>query len=103
MLTKHDITTILSAHYPHLANEYAVKRIGLFGSYASDNPTDTSDIDLVIEFASPIGFKFMELNDYLEQLLGKKVDILTPTGIDSIRLAHVAQHIRENIFYGERF
>jgi predicted nucleotidyltransferase len=101
MLTRDEILTMLSNHYPHLAAEYAVKRIGVFGSYASDSPTETSDIDLVIEFDHPIGFKFMELNDYLEHLLGKPVDILTPTGIADIRLAHVAQRIKEHIIYVE--
>lgn len=99
MLTRDDITTILSNHYSYLADEYGVKRIGLFGSYARNSPTYASDIDLVIEFDHPIGFRFMELSDYLENLLGKKVDILTPAGIANIRLAHVAQRIKEGIVY----
>lgn len=101
VLTREDITTILKNNYPYLASEYAVKRIGLFGSYANGVPTDASDIDLVIAFERPIGFKFMELGDYLEQLFGKKVDILTPAGIDDIRQAHVAQRIKESILYVE--
>jgi predicted nucleotidyltransferase len=51
--------------------------MGLFGSYAKGQPDDASDVDVVVEFERPIGFKFMELAGYLEGLLSRKVDILT--------------------------
>jgi len=99
MLTKESITRVLREKYPHLAAEYGVKRIGLFGSYAADIPTEASDIDLVVEFEQPLGFKFIELSEYLEHLLGQKVDILTPAGIQGIRIPHIAQNIGESIVY----
>jgi len=99
MLTKEAITKLLRESYPYLAAEYGVKRIGLFGSYAKDIPTQASDIDLVVEFERPLGFKFIELSEYLERLLGHEVDILTPTGIQGIRIPHIAQSIEENIVY----
>jgi predicted nucleotidyltransferase len=99
MLTKESIIRVLRENYPYLAAEYGVKRIGLFGSYARDVPTESSDIDLVVEFEHPLGFKFIELSDYLEQLLGEKVDILTPAGIQGIRISQIAQNIGESIVY----
>jgi predicted nucleotidyltransferase len=69
----------------------------LFGSYAKGVPTEAGDIDLVVEFERPLGFKFIELTEYLEQLLGQKVDILTPAGIQGIRSPHIAQSIGESI------
>ncbi len=99
MLTKNRITDLLQENYPYLKTEYGVKRIGLFGSYAKDVSGETSDVDLVIEFDRPIGFKFMALNDYLEDLLGRRVDILTPTGIQDIRIDYIAQGIQESIVY----
>jgi predicted nucleotidyltransferase len=99
MLTKESIAQILRKNRPYLATEYGVKRIGLFGSYAKGTPTDSSDIDLVIEFERPIGFKFVELSMYLEQLLGSKVDILTPAGIQGIRVARGAQDIKESVVF----
>ena len=52
----------------YLASEYAVKRIGLFGAYAKGTSiSSTSDVDIIVEFDRPIGFKFMELADYLEK------------------------------------
>ena len=101
MRTSNDIITRLNNHYPYLAAEYAVKRIGIFGSLAHNNFTEASDVDLLIEFTRPIGLKFMELNDYLEQILGCTVDILTPAGLDNIRLPHIMQQIKERIIYVE--
>jgi hypothetical protein len=99
MLTKEAITKLLRESYPYLAAEYGVKRIGLFGSYAKDIPTQASDIDLVVEFERPLGFKFIELSEYLERLFGQEVDILTPAGIQGIRIDHIARSIEENIVY----
>ena len=99
MLRKEAIIKLLRESYPYLADEYGVKRIGLFGSYARDTPTEASDIDLVVEFERPLGFKLIELSEYLEQLLGQEVDILTPTGIQGIRIPHIARSIEENVVY----
>ena len=99
MLTKKEITEILREERPYLASEYGVKRIGLFGSYARDAPTEASDVDLVVAFDRPIGFRFAEFAEYLEHLLGKKVDILTPAGIQGIRVEQVAERIEESIVY----
>jgi hypothetical protein len=99
MLTKEEITRVLRENYAYLASEYGVKRIGLFGSYAKDAPTEASDVDLVVEFDRPIGFRFAEFAEYLEHLLGKRVDILTPAGIQGIRVERVAESIEESIVY----
>jgi uncharacterized protein len=99
MLTKKEICRILNDNLTFLASEYGVRRIGLFGSYATDTASESSDIDLVVEFSRPIGFRFLELSEHLENLLGKPVEILTPTGIQGIRLRHIAQNIQETLVY----
>lgn len=99
MLTKEEITRVLREHYPYLASEYGVKRIGMFGSYAKDTSTETSDIDIVVEFDRPIGFRFVELVEYLGGLLGKQVDVLTPAGIQGIRIDRIARDIEESTVY----
>ena len=76
-----------------------MSKIGLFGSYAKGKANANSDIDLVIEFEQPIGFRFFELVEYLEHLLGQKVDVLTPAGIQNIRIEQVARNISESIVY----
>jgi predicted nucleotidyltransferase len=76
-----------------------VSKIGLFGSYAKGRPDETSDIDLLLEFERPIGLRFIELVDYLENLLGRKVDVLTPAGIQNIRIERIARSISQSVVY----
>ncbi len=99
MSTREEITQIIREKYPYLASEYGVKRIGLFGSCASGMDSEASDIDIVVEFDRPIGFRFVEFNEYLENLLGRKVDILTPAGIQGIRVERIARSIEESLVY----
>jgi hypothetical protein len=99
MLTQEKILQVLKKEMPYFTTEYGVKKIGIFGSYAKEMQTEQSDIDLFVEFDRPIGLKFMEFDDYLEKLFGRNTDILTPAGIKSIRLKHVARDIEENIIY----
>lgn len=94
MLTREQIVQRLREERPYLAAEFGVGKIGLFGSYAEDQANQASDIDLVVEFERPIGFRFFELADHLESILGRQVDVLTPAGIQGIRVRQVAQNIR---------
>ena len=66
---------------PSLYSEYAVKEIGIFGSYVVGNPTDDSDIDIIIELDKPIGWKYFTLELYLEKALGKKIDLVTKNAL----------------------
>jgi hypothetical protein len=99
MLNRQEIIEILKKELPYLNENYYVKRIGLFGSYAKGSYTDVSDIDLIVEFDKSIGLKFMSLVEYFENLFGKKVDVLTPEGIRSIRVKRVAEDITREIIY----
>ena len=99
MLTRQKIIELLQAKYPYLAAEFGISKIGLFGSYIKGQPNETSDIDIIVEFGRPIGFRFFELVDYLEELLGHRVDVLTPAGIQNIRIKRVAQNIVESVVY----
>lgn len=99
MLSKENIAMTLRKQYPYLAKTYGVKRIGVFGSYAKGISHEKSDIDLVAEFERPIGLKFVELTEYLENLFNRPVDVLTPAGIDNIRNKRIAKEIRESILY----
>ena len=65
-----------------VAKFYDVKKVSLFGSYASGNQTPQSDIDLLVEFAkkpkSPITlFTIGGIISELEELTGKDVDVVT--------------------------
>jgi predicted nucleotidyltransferase len=98
-VTKDQILALLKQNLAYLSTEYGVKRIGVFGSYTRGRPTDESDVDIVVEFERPIGFRFVEFAEYLERLLDREVDVLTPAGIQGIRIAHVGRDIAESIEY----
>jgi predicted nucleotidyltransferase len=99
MLSTEQVVALLHEKYAYLAAEFGVSKIGLFGSYATGQSSDTSDIDLFVEFERPIGFRFIELVDYLENLLGQKVDVLTSAGIQNIRIERIARSISQSIVY----
>jgi len=58
-----------------------VKKAYLFGSYASGTQREESDIDILVELQSPIGYDFMRLEDMLSNSLQKKVDLQTHQSI----------------------
>jgi len=61
-----------------IEGKYKVREIGIFGSYVRGEELKGSDIDILVEFKEPIGlFKFLDLEEYLENLLGKKVDLVS--------------------------
>lgn len=103
MTTQEIILQTLAKELPNLRQRYGVEKIALFGSFANATADETSDIDLLIEFSRPLGFKFMQLADYLESLLGRKVDLVT---FDSLkrgslhpRRAHIAENIVRTLIY----
>ncbi|MBI2305470.1 MAG: nucleotidyltransferase family protein [Chloroflexi bacterium] len=99
MLTRDKIVQVLQREQDYLAAEFGVCKVGLFGSYAKGQADETSDIDILVEFERPIGFRFLEFVDYLEAVLGRKVDVLTPAGMQNIRIARVTKSITESIVY----
>ncbi len=66
---------------PVLEKEYAVKEIGVFGSYAKGEATEFSDIDILVEFEKPLGWKSVGLELFLEKLLGNKIDMVTKNAL----------------------
>ncbi len=62
---------------PELEKRYKVKTLGVFGSYVRGEQRSRSDLDLLVEFYDPPGLlKFIELEYYLSDLLGTKVDLV---------------------------
>ena len=78
MITIEKIREIIETHKPEFSEKFNVSEIGVFGSYIKGEQTENSDIDILVSFKKPIGFiKFMRLEFYLSELLGKKVDLVT--------------------------
>ncbi|MCL4550155.1 MAG: nucleotidyltransferase family protein [Bacteroidetes bacterium] len=99
MERREEILDILRREIPFISQNYRVKRVGVFGSFAKNSANDQSDIDIVVEFEKPIGLKFVSLAEYLEKKLNRKIDLLTKEGINSIRNDEIAADIKRNIIY----
>jgi uncharacterized protein len=99
MYTRKTIEKIMGDNRVRPASAYGLKRIGLFGSYSTNAATIDSDIDLIVEFERPLGLKFVQFAKELEQLLGRRVDLLTPEGLKGIRIRTVAEDIARSLSY----
>ena len=71
----------LRQHYSQLEAEFPLASLELFGSFARDEQTADSDVDLIVAFSAPVGFAFLHLADRLEDLLGRRVDLVAADGI----------------------
>jgi predicted nucleotidyltransferase len=79
-----EIKQILREQKPFLAQEYGVKVVGVFGSYVRDEQRADSDLDVLIELERPPKISLIglvELEQYLSDLLGVKVDIAIRTNL----------------------
>ncbi|HOY50351.1 MAG TPA: nucleotidyltransferase family protein [Prolixibacteraceae bacterium] len=81
MITKDNILNTLNDLKPILRRDYSVKEIGLFGSFSDDSFTEESDIDLLVEFEKPVGWKFFSLEIFLEEIFGRKIDLVTKNAL----------------------
>ena len=72
-----EIRSKLEELKPVLKDRFKVESIGFFGSYVRGEQKRGSDLDVLVEFSEPIGlFKFIELEDFLTEKLGVKVDLV---------------------------
>jgi uncharacterized protein len=77
-ITKQDVLRILRAHDATIRN-YGVQQYGLFGSFARNEMTSDSDVDILVEFepSKKTFDNFMNLAFFLEGVLSRKVDLIT--------------------------
>ena len=93
MKTFNEIKDILSRHKGELHRRFKVKEIGVFGSYVRGEQTRGSDVDILVEFEEPIGFEFIELADFLESILGMKIDLVSKGAIKPNRLPYIEKDL----------
>ncbi|WP_290596667.1 MULTISPECIES: nucleotidyltransferase family protein [unclassified Archaeoglobus] len=65
-----------------LKERFKVREIGVFGS-VTRREKKVNDIDVIVEFSEPVGWEIVDLKEFLEDLLGVKVDLLTKKGVMS--------------------
>ena len=73
-----------------MVEQFGLAALYLFGSVARGKTHSESDVDLLAEFAQPVGLlRFIELHQRLEALLGCKVDLGT--------LRSLKPHMKEQV------
>lgn len=74
-IDKTNILNYLKEHYSEFKNKYNVEKIGLFGSYARDEASENSDIDIFVKM-KPSLFDMVAIKEQIENDLNRKVDII---------------------------
>ena len=74
-IDKTNILNYLKEHYSEFKNKYNVEKSGLFGSYARDEATENSDIDIFVKM-KPSLFDMVAIKEQVENDLNRKVDII---------------------------
>jgi len=88
------VSALLKRHQAEL-HQRRVKSLAVFGSLARGEATPTSDIDMLVEFDCPVGlFEFIRLKLYLEELTGRRVDLVM---LDALRPAMRAEILSEAV------
>jgi len=80
--TLEEIKQWLLQHKSVLQEHYKVRELGIFGSYVRQEQTETSDVDVLVQFSeTPSLLKFVNLENYLSDNLGIKVDLVHKSGL----------------------
>ena len=96
-LGRGEVVDALRAHRETLAERFDVAELALFGSFARDRATDSSDIDVLVGFDGPATSKsYFGVQFYLEDLFGRRVDLVTTRALRTRfrrRVEHDAVHV----------
>ena len=82
MKTLSEIQRILKSNMAVFQTEYRITKLGIFGSYARGEQTETSDVDILVDYEkAPTLSKLVDLRTYLSELMDMKVDLVTKNGL----------------------
>ena len=79
MASRDEILDLLRSLRGDLTARYKVRRIGVFGSFARKEARTDSDVDILVDFTE--GADLIELSQYLEEKIGRHVDLATPRAL----------------------
>lgn len=87
----------LRQNLPEIRKRYGVRSLGIFGSYLRGQQHKRSDLDVLVEFnnGSLTLFQFVELRDFLSDLLGVKVDLVEKRALKPA----IGKHILEEVVF----
>ncbi len=86
-MNRSEVLGILRTHKPTLEQRFGVTRLALFGSFARDQATEKSDIDILVHFNGPATSRtYFGVQFYIEDLLERHVDLVTEKALrDELR------------------
>ena len=83
-MNRDEVLNALRAHKPTLTEQFGVTGLALFGSFARDQATDQSDVDVLVMFDGPAtSSSYFGVQFYIEDLLHRRVDLVTDRGLRS--------------------
>jgi len=90
-----DILTKIAQIKPILQRDYGLTSIGVFGSISNDSFGKNSDVDILVEFSKPIGWKVFSMELFLEKELQRKIDLVTKDALKP----QLKNHILNSVVY----
>ncbi|HYW33514.1 MAG TPA: nucleotidyltransferase family protein [Candidatus Bathyarchaeia archaeon] len=78
MTDRTPLLELLHRALPALKERYPIRSLGLFGSFARGDMSESSDLDILVDFARPVSLsRFLALEEELGQLTGRNVDLVS--------------------------
>lgn len=75
---KEHLFTVVKDHQDEIHNKFNVESLSIFGSVARGHAKPDSDVDFLVSYKKTPGFfEFLDLKEYLENILGRRVDLVT--------------------------
>jgi len=95
--TKHELLTLIKTNSETIKS-FGVEKLGLFGSFRHDKAQDTSDVDFLVDFEidKKTYKNLFNLYEFLEDLTGRKVEVLTRAGLSKYIGLHILKDL-ENV------
>lgn len=92
-MSKKSILALLEKHKEEI-QAFRIQRLSIFGSVARNQDTHTSDVDFLVKFiGSPTFDRYMDLKFFLEDLLGRKVDLVTEEALRD----EIKQYVKKDL------
>ena len=91
------IIATLKKAKPYLEQRYHVREISVFGSYARNEQSPESDLDILVDLDEPLGWDIVDLKEDLEGMLGIPVDLVLKGGVS--RRPGLSRAIEEDAVY----
>lgn len=93
---KENLLSLIASNSGQIRN-YGVKALGIFGSFVRNEQTEQSDVDLLVDFSpeKETYRNFIDLAYFMEDLLGRRVEIITRNGLSP----YIGPHILKEVEY----